>query len=290
MSATLVLPDYTGRLGNRLILHAHVLAAAMELRCRVWNLSLLPAAHYFEGLHLNPLCSYPQRHFPADFRWAIRPVRRGIEEWVRACRRRGTAGGGKVVLLDRENRRVLDLAGKPFAHLVRRHPLLVLWGYSFRCPKLLRKHAAEIRRHLRVRKEFAEAGPEPAGRPAPSRRIVVHIRQGDFRTWQEGKFYRSPRCMAQALHRLIGKDSGKRRQVWVCSDEPVPHHLFPPGTKVETRELGRDLWLLTNATDVVSARSTLAAWAAFQGGARHWLVDCKGGLHLQKPGDFFTKH
>ena len=72
MPATLILADQTGRLGNRLILFSHVIAAAEEHGCRVLNLSILPAAHYFEGLHLNPLGRYPKRFFPIDLRWLFR--------------------------------------------------------------------------------------------------------------------------------------------------------------------------------------------------------------------------
>lgn len=73
MPATIILADHTGRLGNRLILYAHVMAAAEEYGCRVVNLSILAASHYFSGLHLNPWASYPRQAFPFDLRWPDSP-------------------------------------------------------------------------------------------------------------------------------------------------------------------------------------------------------------------------
>lgn len=285
--ATILLPDYTGRLGNRLILFTHVLAAAMEHGFRVWNWSLLPAAHYFQGTHLNPLASYPRRHFPLDLRWLVRPFRRGVEEWIRGCRRGRREGSRLCLVLDRENRPNLDLASETFARMVSDYPWMVLWGYSFRCPSLVEKHAKKIRRFLAVRPEFAPAGGLRLGRNPAGRRIVVHLRQGDFKTWQGGKHYRSPKTMAVALAALR---PDRRDRVWICSDEAVPARFFPPSADGRPRSLGEDLWLLTHATDVVSGTSTLAAWAAFEGKARHWLVDRRGRLHRRKGSAFATDH
>lgn len=287
MPATILLPDYTGRLGNRLILFTHVLAAAMEHGFRVWNWSLLPAAHYFEGTHLNPLASYPRRHFPLDLRWLVRPFRRGVEEWIRGCRRKRRRGNRHILFLDRENRAPLNLASETFVRMVSEYSGLVLWGYSFRCPFLVEKHAEPIRRFLAVRSVFAPAGGRRESSLAAGRRIVVHLRQGDFKTWQGGKHYRSPETMAMALAALRPR---RRDRVWICSDEAVPGSVFPSSADIRRRTLGEDLWLLTHATDVVSGRSTLAAWAAFGGRARHWLVNRKGSLQARHPSDFFADH
>ena len=56
---TLVIAFRTGRLGNRLVLFAHVIGFAAEHGCRVVNFAFHSSAHLFENTRRDIYCRYP---------------------------------------------------------------------------------------------------------------------------------------------------------------------------------------------------------------------------------------
>lgn len=275
MSATLILADHTGRLGNKLILFSHVIAAAEEYGCRVVNLSILPAAHYFEGLHLNPLGSYPQRFFPIDLRFLVRAFRKPIQEWVRGRRGKPPIRNRWLTVLDMENQPVYHLNSPEFSELVRSTRYIVLWGYPYRCPGLVWKHQDKIRAFFRIRpqtapilsREFIRA--EEAGLDT----LAIHIRQGDFREWNEGLYYLAPQQVKQALSAYGWNLNFSGLRVWVCSDEKVPEGVFPPGSNSGIpRGLGEDLFIMSRCRRLVGGWSTLAYFCSFLGANEFYRI------------------
>ena len=267
MPATLILADHTGRLGNKLILFSHVIAAAEEYGCRVVNLSILPAAHYFEGLHLNPLGSYPQRFFPIDLRWLVRAFRKPIQEWVRGRRGKPTIRNRWLTVLDMENKPVYHLDSPEFAELVRSTRYIVLWGYPYRCPALVRKHQEKIRGFFQVRKSTGPWAKRALQRSEEcgKAKLVIHIRQGDFKDPQHQQLFVPPEVFAEAA-RFHFSRSSQPTTVWVCSDEFVTPALFPEGACAEIpRALGDDLVLMQGADILIGFESTLSLVMAFTG-------------------------
>ncbi len=273
--ATLILADHTGRLGNKLILFSHVIAAAEEYGCRVVNLSILPAAHYFEGLHLNPLGSYPQRFFPIDLRWLVRAFRKPIQKWVRGRRGKPTIRNRWLTVLDMENKPVYHLDSPEFAELVRSTRYIVLWGYPYRCPRLVHKHREKIRAFFRIRPQTApilsreyileqEAGHDT---------LAIHIRQGDFREWNGGQYYLSPEQTKAALSTNGWNLGAENLKTWVCSDEKVPEGVFPPGSNSGIpRGLGEDLFIMSRCRRLVGGWSTLAYFCSFLGANEFYRI------------------
>lgn len=287
MAATILLADHTGRLGNRLILFAHVIAAAEEYGCRVINLSILPAAHYFEGLQGNPLGSYPRMHFPLDLRWMVRAFRKPIQGWVRGRRGKPSIQNQWLTVLDREtNKPVYRLDTPEFARLTQTSRLIVLWGYPYRCPALVKKHAAKIRAFFKVHpqaaprlsREYAEA--LVAGRDT----LAIHIRQDDFREFCGGKYYFSPEKTAASLAAGDWNLGDPRTRTWICSDEPVPPELFPQSsTQNMPRPLGEDLFIMSRCHQLVAGWSTLAYFCAFLGAGRFYRIPSAGQKPQQHP-------
>jgi len=269
MAATLILADHTGRLGNKLILYAHVAAAAEEYGCRVVNLSILPAARYFEGLHLNPWGAYPREYFPLDLHWLFRSLRKPIQDWVRGRRGKPAVRNRWLTVLDMENRPLYRLDSPEFADLTRQSRWIILWGFPYRCPALVKKHAAKIRAFFRVRPQVAPVLEREWGRAreAGLATLAVHIRQGDFRKWQDGKYYLSPEAMGQALGSAGWDLRQSRCRTWVCSDESVPEDLFPEGSvRGIPRTLGEDLFIMSACQKLLAGWSTLAFFCSFVGG------------------------
>lgn len=267
MPATLILADHTGRLGNKLILFSHVIAAAEEYSCRVINLSILPAAHYFEGLHLNPLGEYPKRFFPIDLRWLFRVFRKPIQDWVRGRRGKPPLQNRWLTVLDMENKPVYRLDSPEFAALTRSSRWIILWGYPYRCPALVIKYQEKIRKFFKVRQDTGTWARRVLQRSKSSseKSLAIHIRQGDFKDPQHADLFVPPEVFAEATRSYLAQPESPTK-VWVCSDEAVPPALFPTGACEGTpRALGEDLVLMQGADLLVGFESTLSLVMAFTG-------------------------
>jgi len=289
MPATILLADHTGRLGNRLILYSHVLAAAEEYGCRVVNLSILPAAHFFHGLHRNPLGAYPRLFWPFDLRWFFRAFRQPIQNWVLGRRRRPPLQNRWLTLLDMENKPIYRLDSPEFAQLTHNTRCIILWGFSFRSGPLLQKHAAKIREFFRFREELAPraagwlAGCRRAGRKA----LCVHVRQDDVvnESWR----YVPPEIYARAVRNFRESRPREPWDIFVCSDGKIPEKLFPAGAVVGIpRPLAEDYGLMTGADAVMGFDSTLSIFAAFASQSPFLRID-RENASLEEKHDYLVE-
>jgi len=274
--ASIVIGNYTGGLGNRLLLQAHALAFSREFGCHLFNLALLPAYHCFHGLYRNPLGEFPRRDFPFDTRFLARPIRGLLEDWVLSRIHSGQTEGGGWVIIERSKIKSVDMLDSEFKRHILDKKWIFLWGWLFRAYPLLKKHAACIRSQLSIRPEAAPRLKSFFGsiRQKGEILVCVHIRQGDARNVPASEGLYIPAENLAQVYRTNLARFGKHRLI-VCSDEPVPFDLFP-GQILATapRPLEDDLVLMSQSQWILGGRSTLSRFAAFVGGANY--LDCSG--------------
>ena len=270
MRSTLVLSKYLGGLGNRLILHIHVMAFAMEHGFSLVNLTLHRDAHLFEGLWANSWCRYP----PPAFGLPLHQLVRGTRFWAEYFALRDSRSPGAVpglhtwMLGDGES---LSMESSRFADVCRKHRWINLQGWLFRAPHYVQKHREAIRKIMRFRRSV---NPELSSRLTPAKsgnrtRICLHIRQGDYRSWEEGQHYINPGEYAQAARRIARREARRNPEFWVCSDEPVDLTIFPPGTRTcPHRSLPEDFQVMTESDFILGGISTFSRTAAFLGDAK----------------------
>lgn len=263
MPATIILADHTGRLGNRLILYSHVIAAAEEYGCKIINLSILSSHHYFHGLYKNPLGSYPAQKLPLDFCWLTRGLRQPIESWVRSLRGRQFTAPRWLAVIDRENP-IYHLDSIEFANLAYSKKFIILWGYPFRCPRLVRKHQKKIQSFFRFR---ASEGTQTSTMLSKSKAlgkkcVCVHVRQDD--AIYHPDLYIKPTLYALGLKEFFRSHTIGTWEAFVCSDGKVSEGLFPSGsTWGIPRPLIEDLALMSGCDAIVGYKSTLSVFFAF---------------------------
>ncbi len=99
---------------------------------------------------------------------------------------------------------------------------------------------------------------------APSPTLVgVHIRQGDYRTWQGGRYYISPQEFAIAMRR-IAAHLGPNTRFLVFSDEILDEAVFEGLDAITLRgSAEEDLFCLSRCSLIVSTFSTYAYFASF---------------------------
>lgn len=104
----------------------------------------------------------------------------------------------------------------------------------------------------------------------PNRRTIigVHIRLGDFRTWNGGSNLLDPTYYLKNLRSIVGQFPNS--QVWVFSDEPEEAGKFL-GSEFDLIEISKkyelsnaeELVLLSRADVILASRSTYSWWACF---------------------------
>ncbi len=96
--------------------------------------------------------------------------------------------------------------------------------------------------------------------------IGVHIRQGDYRGWFDGKYFFPAARYAAWMHELAAQFPGRRVAFFVCSDEPRSLGEFPGLTVgLGTDSPVSDIYALARCDYILGTKSTFSQWASFYG-------------------------
>lgn len=281
-----------GRLGNQVMRFAHWIAWARAHagQVEVLNLAFWPFADYFALWREHPGCIFPLRAGRAD--WLARR-RAALPRWLRVAgetksrlqRAVQAAGHGwpgwQAIALDIAREESLDLDNPDFLARIARRPVTTCCGWKIASWRLVAEQQAELRGFFRPAPEFARPAADFIGALRQRHDVVigVHIRQGDYREWNDGQFYFSTAQYAAWIRQLLDLHGGRRVAVVVASDEwqdpasfaGLPVHL----TTGNPRAGGHwfENWVELSLCDfVVGAPSTFPATAAFLGGIPLWPV------------------
>lgn len=102
-------------------------------------------------------------------------------------------------------------------------------------------------------------------------RIGVHIRRGDYKTWNNGRFFFNDDEFIQKVHSLIALLSNREIEVYICSnDSHLKHELYDhslKGAKVlfPHGNPGEDLCLLSKCDYLIGPPSTFSLIATMYG-------------------------
>ncbi len=264
----IVVAKQVGRLANRVVLFAHLIATAAEHDLQIANPALENYARYFPATSRTLVPRWPAGRaalpWPPPARNLSYAVARVTAEALWQAQRRGLDAPVMRIQLDGE----LDLDSTEFLEKARAQRALFVLGWRFRNHEAVRRQAAVLRDYFTPHPHRLERAAR-AVRPAQNRgRLVagIHIRRGDYATFDGGsRFfdhseYRRVMLEVQAAH--------PERDVafLVCSDEPVPYDAFAglelltaPGTELE------DLYALASCDLIVGPVSTYNRWASFWG-------------------------
>lgn len=280
---TLWLADDFGQLANKLFVAANLIALAEEEHLRV----VLPAFHpyriYFEGTRRGLLVTYP-----GGFAINLPPGSKVFWAW---CKLQGLwdARLWRHVYSDAHLRKIavkgvfLDLGWDYFVNLddpvVRARFVtgrrLFTRAWQMRGYRLMEKHRGALLRYF-APSPFMRQIIEPALsglRDGVDVLVGVHLRRGDYRVFNNGRWYYEDDDYARYMDRVVALHPGQRVRFVVCSNEPIPngfHQRFDvrpgPGHHVG------DLFALSECDLIMGPPSTYSAWAAVYGGRRLFVI------------------
>ena len=267
-----------GRLANRLVLSANFIALAEEQGHRLANLAFHSYAHLFEGTRGDVYCRYPA---PARRSWLdglpgaaglIRKTRLFYQAVRLASRfnaRFHPLGRRVVTLQEIRGAEVSRLDGPELQARIAPAKLVFVYGWRFRAPDWVRKHAGKIRDHFRPVAAVEQTSNQLMSdlRRQAGVAVGVHVRHGDYRGWKQGRHFYPVSRYAAWMRELAGQLPGRETAFFVCSDEPRSRDEFAGlrvvmggGSPLE------DLVTLSKCDYILGPPSTFSQWASFYGG------------------------
>ncbi|RZJ52712.1 MAG: hypothetical protein EOO44_10935 [Flavobacterium sp.] len=106
--------------------------------------------------------------------------------------------------------------------------------------------------------------------------IGVHIRRGDYKTWNNGKYYFSDEIYLQKMIQLQNELELQNKSCcfFICSNEPIDEVSFKNLNKsINTRHFIVDLYSLANCDYIIGPPSTFSLWAAFYGNIPFLIIE-----------------
>lgn len=265
-----------GGLGNALFIFANFAACAEETGATVANPAFDEFAPYFEATRRDLFCRYPARPspLPAGPR-ARRLLNRAAYYATRALVRSGVTPP-RVRPLVLQLGEQLDLEGEEFLRSLRPRSLYLIQGWAFSGARNLYKHAEAVRRYFRPAEEFERrvGAHVRAAREGSDILVGVHVRRGDYDTFQGGKFFYDAKDYARVMREVEALFAGRRVRFLVCSNvaldasEFAPSRVaFGPGHELE------DMYCFARCDYLVGPPSTYTMWASFYGGVPLYMID-----------------
>jgi hypothetical protein len=266
-----------GRLCNRIIMFANVIALAEEQGDRVVNYTFHTYSDLFEDTRANFHCAYP---VPRRKSWLDRIPGLGaaihktrifyhLTRYFSLFNARVPLFGRRVATLRQlPDRRVTLMNGPELQEKINAARLIFVYGWWVRVPDLVQKHAVKIRAYFRPVGEYETASREVVDRLRKDADIVVgvHVRHGDNRIWRGGKYFFPTECYAAWMRELIPQFPNRKVSFLVCSDEPRNAGEFP-GLPVTfgSKSHVTDLYSLARCDYILGTKSTFSQWASYYG-------------------------
>jgi hypothetical protein len=288
--ATLIYTHGGGRLGNQIIRLAHWLAwtRAHPGAVNVIDLGFWRYAKYFNGWCDRPGCAFPQASVFANLladlqglapEWILSRAEPRFQRLVQAAGRYWP-GGGSIALNDARGE-CLDLDDPVLLRDVAPRRLTTCSGWKIASWRLVAEQQVELREFFRPNAPWAKVAANFISglRQRHDLVIGVLIRQSDYRTWNQGRFYFPSSQYAEWLRQLLELHGGRRLAVVVASEERQDPAVFaglPVHLATGNPQAGGhwfENWIELSLCDIVlTAPSTFSATAAFLGAVPLWPV------------------
>lgn len=278
-----------GQLGNRMMLFSKFITLALEENLEIMNPAFLEYADSFEFFAQNRLGAIPAKN---TF-WSRTPA---VANSAHALMKLAAFTAERLPFLHRRYEVVraasgkkFNLANPEFIEKSRSKTIFFVEGWPRLQVPYKAKHADQLRKYFRPHSKHQERIDSVLKHALKLGDVLVgiHIRHGDYRTWEDGKYFFPAEEYARVMDRLAELFPDKQVAFLIVSDEPQPRQvfegqpfLFGDGNEIE------DMYSLAACDYIVGPPSTFSGWASFYGRSpRYVLKNSKGPISLK---DFNT--
>jgi hypothetical protein len=285
----IILLNRSGQLGNQLMLFSKFITLSLEENLELVNPAFAEYGASFSFFEDNSLAEIPQKnlYWPQGVRWTklfysvMKVLAFAVEHFAffRTRYEVVRAGQGKT----------FNLAEPEFVEKCRNKTVFFLEGW----PRLQVDYKAKYANRLREifaplsRYQNVVAAREEEGRQLGEIFIGIHVRQGDYRSWEDGRYFFESNLYVAMMDKIKNEFKGKKISFFVASDEIQKKELFARHAVVFGGEDAiEDLYTLAACDYIIAPPSTFSAWASFYGKTPRFTVkDMNKNVNLS---DFVT--
>lgn len=282
-----------GRLANRIILYANVIAWAEEYSITVINFTFQSYAHLFQSTLNSCRCSYPSKK-KKELQFLFKPficflnlVRLPHQLTSFFCKillKFNFIQKFYPIISDSNLIKPSSLSVFQPMKMLESHSTVFIYGWKFREPKLTHKHAQKIRDFFRPKREINSVIKSKVRRIRSDYDLLigVHIRRGDYDKWNGGKYFYSQRDYLTYMLKISELYTDSNIIFLICSNEKVDLTKFENlSIKATDASPIEDLYTLSECDLLCGPPSTFTQWASFYGE--------KPLLHIYRLDDVVTK-
>lgn len=255
--------DY-GQLGNRLHTASNLLAWCLENKYSFINLSFQEYVSYYKPYKNHSIDKmFIKKSFLYEF-LSINLINRFInrvvmsDKWLMLFR-------NWVLVIDRDDN---DTISEYELNSFSTRAVLILRAWDIRCPNALASQQDTIRNIFIPKNDIISAIKDIKGYlPKHDFLVGLHARRGDYRSWENGKYYFSWKLYHKWLTE-VKNILNKTHEVAfiICSDEKPPYELFNNfNAYISDQSAIFDLHLLSICDLHLGPPSSFGSWAQFHG-------------------------
>lgn len=264
-----VIGNNSGQLGNRLFLFAHFISNAIELKYEVFYPGFYDYAHYFVGTTEDFFCRYPSKKTIIQSNKLLQFMYLRFIIALMFLLKKMKIRGINIELFDIAAMCAeYDLKNLNYNNMTKTVDILFTNGFLFRDYRSFSKNSCQLRNYF----EPVDIHVQNVSQLISKARldcdilIGVHIRQGDYKTWNNGRYFFSSRDYARLMKRC--RDSGHFNSVkfLICSNENQNEQVFEGLNYImgNNHEL-EDMYAFAQCDYLIGPPSTYTMWASFYG-------------------------
>lgn len=263
-----------GQLGNRLFVFAHIIANAIEYGYEVQNPSFYGYSQYFLGTQNDFYCRYPVRS-SRRLTPALQPLLyRFINKIVLPLSKSDTISKlFNITLLDitrtKHTDDCFDMNRPDYTTLATSNShVLIKDAWMFRDFIHIHKHAGQIRAFFTPVEKHSSAVSNLISRARKDCDLLVgvHLRQGDYKRWQGGRYYFTTAEYAAIMKRFAATMPDKKLRFLICSNEKQDEGTFKGLHIVMGNDHPlEDMYAFAQCDFLIGPPSTYTGWASFYG-------------------------
>lgn len=173
------------------------------------------------------------------------------------------------------------------------HSMILAEGWYARFPELFIKYKEEIKQLFAFLPPItAKIEKDLSVYSKDTLLLGVHIRRGDYATWQGGKYLFDDAQYLSIIRQFIALNSDKKVEVFICGNDPKldrQQYIDALGTAVHfpCGNPGEDICLLSHCDDLIGAPSTFTLVASmYHDIPLYWIKDASAPLSISSFGHF----
>lgn len=274
----LIISNKPGQLGNRIFVFAHAIAFSIANDIKIINPSFDEYALYFSTTYKNLLCRHPvcNNIFTGKF---IRNIIYLIFYYIAVIFKKKTMQNKWVKTYSIDWSEYIDMSNHDFIEKAKSTKYIFLQGWNIRDNTNFKKYASDIRLFFRPLPKYEITITRLIQSIRSKHKIIigVHIRQGDYIKFENGKYYYTSEEYIRQINKVIALFNIKDLSFLICSNEQQDRELFNqiPSCYYGTGHIIEDMYALSKCDYIIGPPSTFTMWASFYGNTPLYMIKNK---------------